>query len=182
MRVFSVSVLMSVATVSLAACGLSQETADADPPSPPAVRETVDRVGVEDRAIAAVTAYFDRSAEIAAEGGARPERIEDVVTAAWLSEELTGFDALRALGARQVGKPVVTRIEVSAIRGISAVTEIVLHACTETSAVQIRTSDGLESPAGAGVSRVTVYVVPERGVLKVDNVNAWADVSWCVAE
>ncbi len=142
-------------------------------------REAIPRDGVEELAIGAVRDYFDTSAIIAADGGTEPERIAAVVTANWLPEEVAGFEALRALGASQLGTPLVTKIEVAAIRGIAAVTEVVLHVCTSMDGVAILTSDDVESDVPLGVSLVTVYVVPESGVLKVDAVEPWTEVSWC---
>ena len=142
-------------------------------------REAIPREGVEELAIEAVRDYFDTSAIIAADGGTEPERIATVVTANWLPEEVAGFEALRALGASQLGTPTVTKVEVTAIRGIAAVTEVVLHVCTSMDGVAIVTSDDVERGVPLGVSLVTVYVVPELGVLKVDAVEPWTEVTWC---
>ncbi|MFM2412391.1 MAG: hypothetical protein RLZZ587_724 [Actinomycetota bacterium] len=141
--------------------------------------EAIPRDGVEELAIDAVREYFDTSANIAADGGAGPERIAAVVTANWLPEEVAGFEALRALGASQLGTPLVTKIQVAAVRGIAAVTEVVLHVCTSMEGVAILTRDGDESDVPLGVSLLTVYVIPESGVFKVDAVEPWTEVTWC---
>ena len=145
----------------------------------PIETEAIPRDGIEDLAVSATEDYFAVSAAIAADGGEQPERIATVVTPNWLPEELTGFETLRALGSHQVGTPEVTRIEVSAIRGIAAVTEVVVHACTALGEVTIVNDDGDESAAPPGISLVTVYLMPDGGVLKVDAVEPKADVSWC---
>ena len=155
--------------------------ADKTPAPAPIVTaaEAVEREGVEQLALDAVGDYFAVSAEIAGDGGEDPDRIAEVVTSNWLTQEITGFAALRALGSRQAGVPEVTKIEVSAIRGIAAVTEVVLHACTSLDGVTIRTADGDETDVPLGTSLVTIHVVPEDGALKVDGVEPWTDVSWC---
>ena len=143
--------------------------------------ESLPADGIEELALAAVNRYFAVSTEVAADGGANPDRIAEAVTDSWLPEELSGFDALRALGASQVGSPTVTKMEVAAVRGIAAVTEVVVYACTTTDGVTIRTDD-TETDAPAGLSLVTVYVVPENGELQVDGVEPWTDVSWCAEQ
>lgn len=148
--------------------------------SPPAVSEAVPRSGVEELATVAVDDYLTMSSTIAAEGGVAPERIASVVTDRWLPEELAGFETLRALGSAQRGIPDVTRIEVSAIRGISAVTEVILRACTDFGGVSVATVDGEEREVPTTLALVTLYVVPEDGVLKVDRVEPRADATWCV--
>jgi hypothetical protein len=172
MRICAIVLLLA-----LAGCAPAEKT----PAPAPTVTatEAVERDGVEQLAVDAVGDYFAASAEIAGDGGEDPDRIAEVVTSNWLPQELAGFAALRALGSSQAGVPEVTKIEVSAIRGIAAVTEVVLHACTSLDGVAIRTADGDETDVPLGTSLVTIYVVPEDGILKVDGVEPWTDVSWC---
>ena len=141
--------------------------------------ETIARDGVEEAAVSAVTDYFDVSTRIAGDGGVNPERIADVVTSDWLPNEIAGFDALHAMGTVQVGAPIITRIEATAVRGIAAVSEVVVHACTVLDGVSIVSDDITDDVVPNGVALVTVYVVPENGVLKVDGVEPWEDTSWC---
>jgi hypothetical protein len=172
MRICALGLLLA-----LAGCASTDQT----PAPAPTVTadEAIERDGVEQLAIDAVGDYFAVSAEIAGDGGDDPDRIAEVVTSNWLPQEITGFAALRALGSSQAGVPEVTKIEVSAIRGIAAVTEVVLHACTSLDGVTIRTADGDETDVPLGTSLVTIYVVPEDGILKVDGVEPWTEVSWC---
>lgn len=168
---------LSVATVLvLAGCVTPSipTTAVSTPPT-----ETISADGVDELALGAVRDYLDASAVIAADGGVNAERIGAVVTESWLPHELAGFEALRAMGSEQVGAPIVTKMEVAAVRGIAAVSEVVVHACTALDGVAIRTDDGTDVPVTAGTTLVTVYVVPVDGVLKVDGVEPWADATWC---
>ena len=141
--------------------------------------ETVPREGVEELALTAVSDYVALSSVIAGDGGANSERIADVVTVGWLPNELAGFETLRAMGTTQVGAPIITKIEATAIRGIAAVSEVVVHACTALDGVSVVSDEFTEDPVPNGVALITVYVVPEDGVLKVDGVEPWEDVSWC---
>ena len=166
---------VSVLVLALSGCSV---TPHAIPAATIEVAETVPPEGVEGLAMTAVRHYFDVSARVAADGGREPERIAEAVTAQWLPQEMVGFEALRALGSTQVGAPTVTKMEVAAVRGIAAVAEVVVYACTSLDGVSIATDDG-EFDSPTGLSLVTVYVVPENGVLKVDGVEPWADVSWC---
>jgi len=172
MRLFVIVLLLA-----LVGCASAERAPAPDPVA--SADEAIERDGVEQLAIDAVGDYFAVSAEIAGDGGEAPERIAQVVTSNWLTQELTGFTALRALGSSQAGVPEVTKIEVSAIRGIAVVTEVVLHACTSLDGVTIRTADGDETDVPIGTSLVTIYVVPEDGVLKVDGVEPRTELSWC---
>ena len=173
MRIFEAGLLLFLA-------GCSSANPVSVNSATPVASEAIPRDGVEELAIAAVHDYFAVSSQIASDGGAHPERIAAVVTPDWLPEELTGFHTLRALGSRQVGSPEVTRIEVAALRGIAAVSEVVVHACTALDGVTMTNVDGDESELPTGVSLVTVYLTPDDGVLKVDAVEPQMDVSWCV--
>lgn len=166
----ALSVLTGCATASVAPAA-----------SPPALSETIERNGVEERAIAAVKDYVSVSSAIAADGGVDPERIATVVTDRWLPEELAGFETLRAMGSSQVGIPAVTRIEVAAVRGIAVVTEVILRACTDFGEVSVDSAEGEEHDVPTTVALVTVYVKPVDGVLKVDRVEPHTDASWCAA-
>lgn len=169
------SLLVASALV-LSGCSAEQAT-EVIVPAP--VVDTMSVDGIDELAFDAFRRYLAVSAAIAADGGTHPERIADVVTAAWLPEELSGFQTLTAMGAAQVGSPVVTKIEVAAVRGIAAVSEVIVHACTAFDGVAIRSGDGTDVPVTAGTTLVTVYVVPVDGVLRVDGVEPWADASWC---
>lgn len=174
-------VVIGLVALGLSGCSVESARLDIVPAVTAPAAEAVPREGVEQRAIDAVTVYLQTSAEIAADGGERPERIGDVVTVNWLPEELVGFESLRALGVTQIGAPLLTRTEVAAIRGIAQVTEVVVHACTTLTGVTVRTNAGIDVPTQPSTSLVTVYVVPENGVLKVDGIEPWADTTWCDA-
>ena len=141
--------------------------------------ETVARDGAEDLAIAAVTGYFETSASVAADGGVQPERIARVVTERWLPNEMAGFETLRAMGTRQIGAPAIVKIEATAIRGIAVVSEVVVHVCTALDGVSVVSDQFTEDATPDGVTLVSVFVVPENGVMKVDGVQPWTDASWC---
>lgn len=141
--------------------------------------ETIARDGVEEAALTAVIDYFDVSAQIAGDGGVKPERIADVVTSEWLPNEIAGFETLQAMGTTQVGAPTITRIEATAVHGVSVVSEVVVHVCTALDGVSIVSDEFVDDSGPAGVTLVTVYVVPEGGMMKVDGVEPWEDTSWC---
>lgn len=173
MRVFVICL------VGLVLSGCSTVAPENNQPPQTQVAETLPREGIEELAIEAVDDYFAVSAVVASDGGNRPERIAEVVTEQWLTEEINGFDALQAMGSRQTGVPVVSKIAVSAVRGIAAVTEVVLHACTTFDDVSVTLAEGENIDAPVGLSLVTIYLVPEDGTLQVDGITPWADTSWC---
>ncbi|MFM6967397.1 MAG: hypothetical protein ACKOWN_00445 [Microbacteriaceae bacterium] len=172
-------VTLGVALVLLSGCAATPPV-EPTPPISTSV-ETIPRDGVEELAITAVTNYFRTSAVVAADGGADPDRIAHVVTARWLPNEIAGFATLGELGTRQVGAPTITKIEATSIRGIAAVSEVVVHVCTALDGVAVVSDDFGEDLTPDGTTLVSVFVVPEDGVMKVDGVQPWADSTWCLA-
>ena len=171
--------LTAVTTVAL----LAGCAAPVEPMSKPevaaAVAESIPPEGIETKAEQAVVDYFAMSAVVAADGGANPDRMADVVTTSWLKQERAGFAALQEMGTAQSGVPTVTKLAVTATRGIAAVTEVVVHACTSLAGVGIIAEDGEELPVDTSIALLTVYLVPVDGELKVDGVEPRQDATWC---
>lgn len=167
-----------VSVVLLAGCAGPIEPSSAPAPSVP-VAESISPKGIEGKAEQAVGDYFAMSAAVAADGGADPDRMGDVVTKAWLKQEKAGFAALQEMGTAQSGVPEVTKMSVTATRGIASVTEVVVHTCTSMVGVGIITEDGEELPVDSSLALLTVYLVPVDGVLKVDAVEPRQDTTWC---
>ena len=171
--------LLSIGVALLALSGCASETVPSVPAAASTPGESIPRDGAEELALAAVTDYFAMSTAIATEGGMNPERIADVVTSDWLPNEIAGFETIEAMGTTQVGEPVITRIEATAVHGVAVVSEVVVHVCTALDGVSIVSDEFTDDSGPTGVALVTVYVVPEGGVMKVDGVEPWEDASWC---
>lgn len=171
--------LIVVLTIALlAGCAGPVEPVSAPSAAAP-VAESISPKGVEGKAEQAVGDYFAMSAAVAADGGANPDRMADVVTDSWLTQEKAGFAALQEMGTAQSGVPAVTKLAVTAMRGIAAVTEVVVHACTSMAGVGIITEDGEEIPVDSSRALLTIYLVPVDGELKVDAVEPRQDTTWC---
>lgn len=171
--------LLSIGVALLALGGCASEPVPPVPATASTPGESIPRDGAEELALAAVTHYFAMSTEIAADGGVNPERIANVVTSDWLPNEIVGFETLQAMGTTQVGAPAITRIEATAVHGVAVVSEVVVHVCTALDGVSIVSDEFTDDSGPTGVALVTVYVVPEGGVMKVDGVEPWEDTSWC---
>jgi len=178
--------IVRVAFVSLVLLlvGGCQTMGDASPnptvaPSTPA-GQTIPGVDAVELAEVAVREYLAVSAAISAGGGIDTSAIDDVVSEAWRIEELAGFKAIRELGVVPLGAPIVTKLEVTALAGITVVSEAVVAVCTSTSGVSVVDDDGDELPVDPEVHFLTVFVIPRGDRFVVDGVDMVEDTSWCV--
>jgi hypothetical protein len=154
------------------------------PPIPsdaPALRtvDTVPQDGAVELAVAAVREYLDVSAAISATGGVDTSAIDDVVSEEWRVEELAGFEAVRELGVAPVGAPTVTKLEVTALSGVSRVSEAVVAVCTSTTGVTVVDEDGTALPVEPEIHRLTIFVVARGDRFVVDGVEMMEDTTWC---
>lgn len=154
------------------------------PPIPsdaPALRtvETVPQDGAVELAVVAVREYLDVSAAISATGGIDTSAIDDVVSEEWRVEELAGFEAVRELGVAPVGAPTVTKLEVTALSGVSRVSEAVVEVCTSTTGVTVVDEDGTALPVEPEIHRLTIFVVARGDRFVVDGVEMMEDTTWC---
>ena len=149
-----------------------------DAPAPRPV-ETVPQDGAVELAVVAVREYLDVSAAISATGGVDTSAIDDVVSEEWRVEELAGFEAVRELGVAPVGAPTVTKLEVTALSGVSSVSEAVVEVCTSTTGVTVVDEDGTALPVEPEIHRLTIFVVARGDRFVVDGVEMMEDTTWC---
>jgi hypothetical protein len=147
-------------------------------PAPRAI-ETVPHDGAVELAVVAVREYLDVSAAISATGGVDTSAIDDVVSVEWRVEELAGFEAVRELGVAPVGVPTVTKLEVTALSGVSRVSEAVVAVCTSTTGLTVVDEDGTALPVEPEIHRLTIFVVARGDRFVVDGVEMMEDTTWC---
>jgi hypothetical protein len=147
-------------------------------PAPRAI-ETVPHDGAVELAVVAVREYLDVSAAISATGGVDTSAIDDVVSEEWRVEELAGFEAVRELGVAPIGGPTVTKLEVTALSGVSRVSEAVVAVCTSTTGLTVVDEDGTALPVEPEIHRLTIFVVARGDRFVVDGVEMMEDTAWC---
>lgn len=174
------SVALAVATVILGGC---QSVVESSPntigtPAPPLV-DAVHFDAAAELAEDAVREYLDVSAAISAGGGVDTSAIDDVVTVEWRVEELAGFESVRELGVLPFGAPTLTRLDVTALSGVSRVSEAVVELCTSTTGVTVVDDDGNALDVEPEVHRLTIFVVARGDRFVVDGVEMKEDTTWC---
>lgn len=174
------SVALAVVVVILGGC---QSVVESSPkasgtPTPPVV-DTVPFDAAAELAEDAVREYLDVSAAISAGGGVDTRAIDDVVSEEWRVEELVGFEAVRELGVLPFGVPTVTRLDVTALSGVSRVSEAVVELCTSTTGVTVMDEDGNALLVEPDVHRLTIFVVARGDRFVVDGVEMMEDTTWC---
>jgi hypothetical protein len=126
-----------------------------------------------DLAVAAYEAYLTMAGEIAADGGADPERIEPFVTPDRYAVELDGYAQLAADGQRIVGRTSVSGAELRD-RDDDRVEFI---ACWDRSESRVIYRDGSSTSGGIAPGIVTVVRVGDA--LRLDSREPWDDSSRC---
>lgn len=174
------SIALAVATVILGGCQSVVESSPNTTGTPaPLVGETVPFDAAAELAEDAVREYLDVSAAISAGGGVDTHAIDDVVSAEWRVEELVGFEAVRELGVLPFGAPTVNRLDVTALSGVSRVSEAVVELCTSTTGVTVVDEDGNALPVEPDIHRLTIFVVARGNRFVVDGVEMVEDTTWC---
>ena len=173
-------VVLSVAVLAVSGCQTSNpETRAPSSPSAPSLGETLPRESADELAENAVRDYLEVSAAIAATGGTDTRPLESLVSESWLPEELAGFAAIREMGVVFRGAPTIVKIEVTALAGITAVSEGTVHVCTALEGAAVVDDEGVALPVEPEFQRLSVSVVPRAGAFVVDAVEMWEDTSWC---
>ena len=87
-------------------------------------------------------AYLAVSDSIFTDGGARPERLEDVATGKFLEASISGFEKVEAEGWRSTGRSEVHSIELQRFDPSSDIEMVVVFLCDDVSAVDVLDSTG----------------------------------------
>lgn len=128
-------------------------------------------------AVEAYEAYLAVSDQIAADGGANPERLESLVTPEWYEKELEGFEAIRQAGLFQRGATASRNAELQSIED----DEVRINVCVDTSSTTFQDAAGVDATSGARKTLVTVEVTfaIQRDEILIDWNEPWASDSLC---
>jgi hypothetical protein len=127
-------------------------------------------------AVAAYQKYLDVAAEIAADGGRDPERIEPYVTSEQYENELAGFSRMRDSRVTQRGESLLFRPSAQTVR----VDSVTFSVCWDRSALRQFDDDGndVTRPEAQMITANLVETTMERGVLVMKGARSWDD-SYC---
>ena len=109
-------------------------------------------------AVAAYEAYLKVSDEIAADGGANPERLKDLVTAEWYEKEVEGFSAIADSGMFQRGSTTVGHAELQSVADVTDGSRVLLYICVDFSATTFVDANGADVTPGSRASRMNFQV------------------------
>lgn len=128
-------------------------------------------------AVEAYEAYLAVSDQIAADGGANPERLKDLVTPEWYEKELEVIGLVRAAGIRQVGD---SSSRNAALQQFSS-TSISIYICADSSNTSFVDSEGIDVTSSSRLTLVTNEVVFDAhdGELLLARSEPWNEASLC---
>jgi len=131
-------------------------------------------------AVAAYEAYLKVSDEIAADGGAHPERLKDLVTEEWYEKEVEVSQRVVETGLFQVGSTMVGRSELQRLDAQESFTEIVIYVCTDFSGTSFRDINGADVTPSARVELLAFQVAFEavtEADLRLSESEPWPEFS-----
>lgn len=134
-------------------------------------------------AVAAYEQYLKVSDEIAADGGANPERLQEVAGAALVDQEVAGFEEFAAAGFRSTGRtvilnPVLQQWEANPVEGQES---IWMYVCSDVSGVDVINVDGVSvvSPDRPSRAPLQVGLTLEASRLLVSSKDVWPSDDIC---
>ncbi|MGV8883082.1 MAG: hypothetical protein ACOH19_13110 [Rhodoglobus sp.] len=131
-------------------------------------------------AVAAYEEYLKVSDEIAADGGANPERLKDLVTEEWYEVELEGFASIRDAGISQIGATHSRNAVLQSYTNDSP-GEVRLNICADTSETRFLNATGADVTSQSRKTLVTVEAIfsLQAEDLLLDGNEPWAEDSLC---
>ena len=179
MRALTTIAAAAIGTLLLSGCLPQQPTA-----TPPPEVTAAPIFASDEEALAAATAayaaYLSMSDQIAADGGANPDRLEPFVTADWLLREVEVFTNFASRGLSQTGSTVFTNVTVQQYSQDS----VVIYVCTDSTETRVHNTVGADlTPADRETQtslEVTFEVISTAPVqLRLDGTEPWFGQSFC---
>jgi len=134
-------------------------------------------------AVAAYEAYLKASDEIAADGGAHPERLKDLVTEEWYEKEVEGFEQFAASGLRASGRTVMENVQIQSYVAFPEIgSEAVwIYLCSDVSGVDVLNDEGTSvvSPDRPERTSFEVGLVLQAHRLLISSRNVWDSGNVC---
>lgn len=128
-------------------------------------------------AVAAYEAYLKVSDEIAADGGAHPERLKDLVTEEWYEKEVEVFHLIGQAGIHQDGASTARNAELQQI----SLGQLTINICADASATRYLDANGVDVTSADRYTLVTNEVLFQIGPEQLLLVSStpWRESSLC---
>ncbi|MCU1507738.1 MAG: hypothetical protein JWQ12_3 [Glaciihabitans sp.] len=133
---------------------------------------------------AAYKAYLKVSDEIAHDGGKNPERFSEVVSSAWLSQEIDSARQLQASGRKQIGDTSLKRVTLESYQGSAHPAVVTVYGCLDLSQIHfVDAKNGKNSTAPpqtetpVEVALVTVGDASQK--LLIERNGPWTGANFC---
>lgn len=133
---------------------------------------------------AAYEAYRAASAQITADGGADPNRIDSTVTPDYAASLHDEFETIDELGLRMVGSSRVEQVKLADAAYEDAPAEVSIYLCRDVTEVRIIGPDGADvTPADRDnrtpIQAFLVSAADDERRLVVDKVELWSGNNFC---
>ena len=179
MRARQLPLILVIGVLLLAGC-VPQPAEDPVEPAPSSAPVFASEEEALAAAVAAYEEYLKVSDAIAADGGANPERLKDLVTEEWYEVEVEGFASISEAGISQVGMT-HSRNAVLQTYTNESPGEVRINVCADTSETTFRDATGVDVTSQSRKTLVTVeatFSLQAAGLL-LDGNEPWAEDSLC---
>jgi len=176
MRARQLPLILVIGVLLLAGC-VPQPAED---PVEPAPSNTPVFASEEEALAAAVAAYEDYlkvSDAIAADGGANPERLKDLVTEEWYEKEVEVFQIIGDAGFHQAGRSSSRNAELQQYNE----DQVIINVCADASETTYVDLNGVDVTSDERATLVTNEVLFEvdQGDLVLVSSTPWSELSLC---
>lgn len=182
--------VISMAAAGVIALTMSGCTGAPEPtPTPSAATDAAEPIFASDEeALAAAEEAYERyratSAEISADGGSDPERIDPVVTTEYAETLHEEFAAFRKLGLTMVGSTGIDTVTLAEANVDSKHAEVSIYLCRDVTNVKVIGPDGADVTPADREDRVPTHAFlvssdSDPHTLLVDGVSRWSGDNFC---
>ena len=179
MRARQLPLILVIGVLLLAGC-VPQPAEDPVEPAPSSAPVFASEEEALAAAVAAYEEYLKVSDAIAADGGANPERLKDLVTEEWYEKEADVFSSVTETGLFQTGSTQVGRTDLQDFAQDEAPPRIAIYACTDFSGTGFVDASGAEAaPPGRPeiLAFQVTFQVTSSGNLRLAGSEPWSEYS-----
>jgi len=182
MRARQLPLVLVIGVLLLAGC-VPQPAEDPVEPAPSSAPLFASEEEALAAAVAAYEDYLKVSDAIAADGGANPERLKDLVTEEWYEKEVEVIESIQSGGLRQAGTTSSRNATLQRLddRGLG-VADVTIYVCADASATRFLNAQGTDvtpDTRNALITNEVLFSAQSRTKLVLVSSSPWQDASLC---
>ena len=182
MRAPRLPLILVIGVLLLAGC-VPQPIEDPAEPAPSSTPVFASEEEALAAAVAAYEEYLKVSDQIAADGGASPERLKDLVTEEWYEKEVEVIESIKDAGLHQSGATSSRNATIQRLDDTgSGAADVTIYVCADASATRFLNAQGTDVTPETRNSLITnevLFSAQSGGQLVLVSSSPWQDASLC---